>query len=347
MNNKKNLIGVSIIECQEIINNLNEKKFRVKQIMDWIYKKKKFKIEEMTNLPSNFRNLLKKNTIILLPEIVCKEISKIDGTTKYLFELEDKERIETAYMPHLVDGKIKRNTICVSTQVGCPVGCSFCATGREGFTRNLTTSEIIGQILSVEKDKKIDITNIVFMGMGEPLLNYENVINAIKIIIHKDCLNISARKITLSTSGFVPQIKLLADENIPLVLAISLHNPWNEKRNVLIPINKKYNIEDLLKACEYYIVKTNRKITFEYALIKDVNSSKKDAKKLAELLKGMLCNVNLIPVNEVEGTNNVRPNKEQINIFRKILEKEGIECTIREEKGADISAACGQLKGKK
>jgi 23S rRNA (adenine2503-C2)-methyltransferase len=344
---KKNLIELNFIECQQLVNDLNEKKFRVKQIMDWIYKKKNFKIEEMINLPNNFRTALIKNAEVLLPDILYKEISRIDSTTKYLFELEDKEKIETAYMPHMVNGKLKRHTVCVSTQVGCPVGCSFCATGKEGFTRNLTTSEIIGQVLAVEEDKEIKVTNVVFMGMGEPLLNYNNVLKAIGIMIDKDCMKISARRITISTSGFVPQIKLLAEEGIPFVLAVSLHNPWNNKRNAMIPINKKYPIEELLKACEYFIEKTNRKITFEYALIKDVNSSLNDAVKLGQLLKHMLCNVNLIPINIVEGTDNIKPNKNQINLFKRTLEKEGIECTIREEKGADISAACGQLRGKR
>ncbi|MBZ4687178.1 MAG: rRNA ((2503)-C(2))-methyltransferase [Clostridiales bacterium] len=341
-----NLLELNLADCQQFVAGLGQQRFRARQLLNWIYKNKVFDFAQMLNLSKEFRQVLAKEAKIVLPKLTAKQVSKLDGTTKYLFELEDGEKIETVYMPHKDGQDIKRHSLCVSSQVGCPIGCTFCATGQAGFTRNMETAEIIGQILAVENEENIKITNIVFMGMGEPLLNYANVLRAIRIITDKECLDISARKITVSTSGIVPQIRKLADENLPIVLAVSLHTPWDEKRNKIVPINKKYSITDIINSCKYFVDKTNRKVTFEYTLIKGVNDSPEDASKLGDLLQGLLCNVNLIPVNAVKGTDFLRPSKKDIYGFINILHKKGIESVIRIEKGSDIDAACGQLRGK-
>jgi len=330
---------------EELSNLLKENGFpayRSKQFYQWLHTKYISDVNEMSNLPVDLRQWLTNNYDCKFPKVVREQVSKIDGTTKFLFELADKQAIETVLMFHGGKTAKQRKTLCISSQVGCPIGCVFCATGKMGLKRNLTTGEIVGQILAVSSmHGKID--NIVYMGMGEPLLNYNNVLKSVRIITDEMGLNFSSRKITISTCGLVPEIKKLSEEKIPLTLAISLHAANNELRNTLVPINKKYPLEDLLGAVRYFIGKTNRKVTFEYILAKDINDSVAQAKELAVLLKGLLCNVNIIPANPVADTAMNRPNEKVIANFVQILQSKGIEAVVRSEKGTDIDAACGQL----
>ncbi len=332
-------------ELQDNLELNNYPKYRGKQIYEWIYKKKTYNINLMNNLPKELKYWLKIHYSFDLPVVRKKQVSQKDGTTKFLLEYNDKSLIEAVLMYHKEHAGKIRKTLCISSQVGCAIGCVFCATGKNGYTRNLTTGEIIGQILSIINIDG-DIDNIVFMGMGEPLLNYDNVVKSIRIITDERGLNFSIRKITISTCGMVPQIKRLAEEGIPLTLAISLHAANDTLRSKLIPINKKYNIEELINAVKLYIKHTNRKVTFEYILIKDINDSIDDAIALATILKPLLCNVNLIPANPVADASMKKPSQNVIKSFQQKLQSLGIEAVIRKEKGADIDAACGQLKAR-
>lgn len=341
---KTNLIGVSKIQLENYFALIGIEKYRANQVLNWIYKNRVYSIDLMTNLPGEVKKKLFDEYFISLPKLDIKQSSK-DGTKKYLFTLEDGNKIETVLIPHEKNKKIIRKTLCISSQVGCSVKCIFCASGKNGLIRNLNTAELIGQILSVEEEEKKRVSNIVFMGMGEPLHNYSNVMEAVNILTSEECFYLSARKITISTCGIVPKIKELAEKKLSVVLAVSLHSPENKKRDYLVPINKKYPIEELIKACKYYIEKTKRKITFEYVIIEGINDSKEDAVKLSSLLKGLICNVNLIPINKIDEKFKP-PQEEQVDLFKIILKKSGIECEKRIEKGSDIEAACGQLKGK-
>ncbi|SJZ30902.1 23S rRNA (adenine(2503)-C(2))-methyltransferase RlmN [Selenihalanaerobacter shriftii] len=347
MVDKVDLSSLNFQGLEEFMANIGEAEFRAKQIANWIYKQGITDFNQMTNLSKGLQNKLKKVAYISQLQEITKSKSK-DGTIKYLFELIDGKRIETVLMPYR-DG---RNSVCVSTQVGCGMGCNFCATGLQGLERNLTTGEIVGQVLKVQKLISGEefgepaVTNIVFMGMGEPLANYNNLLKAIEILNGNKGLNIGMRKITLSTCGLVPQIKKLAKEELQLVLAISLHAATDNLRDEMMPVNKRYPINELMTACEYYIKRTNRRITFEYALVDGVNNRVQDAKELAKLLSGFLCHVNLIPVNPVGELDLTRPDREDINNFKEILSKNGIQATVRLERGSDIEAACGQLRSK-
>ena len=294
----------------------------------------------MTNLSESLRKKLKENFDLHVFKIIQKQVSK-DGTKKYLFDVLDNNAIESVLMEYKY-GK----TICVSTQIGCKMGCKFCASTGVKFARSLEAGEIVEQLLAVERDENIKISNLVFMGIGEPLDNYENVMKAIKLLNHPKGINMGARHISISTSGIVPNIYKLADENIQCTLSISLHSSSNEKRSEMMPINNLYNIQELMKACKYYIEKTHRRISFEYALAKDNNDNLQDAKSLAELLKGMLCHVNLIPINEIKDGKFNKSTNENIMKFRDYLNAHGIVATIRRELGSDIDAACGQLRKK-
>lgn len=343
---KVDLSSLDLTGLEDFVSNeLGEASFRAEQIINWIYKQGVVEFEEMTNLSQGLRNRLEDKAYINKLTEVTRAQSK-DGTVKFLFKLKDNKEIETVFLPH----QKSRNSICISTQVGCGMGCNFCATGQQGLERNLTTGEIISQVLEVQRimssnsyDSSL-ITNIVFMGMGEPLANYDNVLQAINILNSEETLNISMRRMTVSTCGLVPQIKRLADEELQLVLAISLHAAEDEIRSEMMPINERYPLEELITACEYYLNKTNRRITFEYALIDGVNNRRKDAKKLAQLLSGLLCHVNLIPVNPVEELGLSRPNREAIEEFKEVLSQYNIQATVRQERGKDIEAACGQLR---
>lgn len=294
----------------------------------------------MTNLSESLREKLKQHFDLHVFKIIKKQESK-DGTKKYLFDVLDNNAIESVLMEYKY-GK----TICVSTQIGCKMGCKFCASTGVKFARSLEPGEIVEQLLAIERDENIRISNLVFMGIGEPLDNYDNVMKAIKLLNHPKGINMGARHISISTSGIVPNIYKLADENIQCTLSISLHSSSNEKRSSMMPINNLYNIQELMKACRYYIEKTNKRISFEYALAKDNNDSLEDAKGLEQLLKGTLCHVNLIPINKIEDGKFNKSSNESIIKFRDYLNKHGIVATIRRELGSDIDAACGQLRKK-
>ena len=336
----KNIKDYNIDELQEELINMGEKKFRAEQIFKWIYKEKVKSFDEMTNLSIELREKLKENYTMCNYNILKKQESK-DGTKKYLFDVLDGNAIETVLMQYH-HGK----TVCVSSQIGCKMGCKFCASTGIQFVRNLTAGEIVEQILAVEQDINDKISNIVFMGIGEPLDNYDNVIKAIKIMNNPKGLEIGTRHISISTSGLVPRIYDLANEKIQCTLSISLHATTDEKRSSMMPVNNRYNIEELMKACKDYIKITNKRISFEYALAKDNNDNLEDAQRLVDLLKGMLCHVNLIPINKIENGKFSKSTNENILKFRDFLNEHGIVATVRRELGSDIDAACGQLRRK-
>ena len=336
----KNIKDYNLEDLQEELISIGEKKFRAEQIFKWLYIGKVKSFDDMTNLSLELREKLKQNYNICNYNILKKQESS-DGTKKYLFDILDGNAIETVLMQYH-HGK----TVCVSSQIGCKMGCKFCASTGIKFIRNLTPGEIVEQILAVEQDINDRISNIVFMGIGEPLDNYDNVIKAIKILNNQKGLSIGTRHISLSTSGIVPRIYDLANENIQCTLSISLHATTDEKRSSMMPINNRYNIEELMKACKDYIKITNKRISFEYALAKDNNDNLDDAKRLVKLLKGMICHVNLIPINKIENGQYSKSTNENILKFRDYLNENGIVATIRRELGSDIEAACGQLRRK-
>ena len=336
----KNIKNYTFEELKEELKALGEKPFRAEQIFHWLYVEKVKSFDEMTNLSIELREKLKQNYTMCNFNII-KKLESADGTKKYLFDVLDENAIETVLMEYH-HGK----TICVSSQIGCKMGCKFCASTGIPFVRSLTAGEIVEHLIAVEQDTGDRISNIVFMGIGEPLDNYDNVIKAIHIINHPKGLNIGARHISVSTSGLVPRIYDLAKENIPCTLSISLHATNNEKRSSMMPVNNAYKIEELIQACKDYIKVTNRRISFEYALAKDNNDNLEDAKELVKLLKGMLCHVNLIPINKIENGKYTKSTNENIIKFRDYLNDHGIVATIRRELGSDIDAACGQLRRK-
>lgn len=336
----KNIKDYNLEDLKNELKEMGEKPFRAEQIFKWLYDEQVQSFDEMTNLSLELREKLKANYTICNFNILKKQESK-DGTIKYLFDVLDGNAIETVLMRYH-----HGNSICVSSQIGCKMGCKFCASTGINFIRNLTSGEIVEQIIRVEQDTGERISNVVFMGIGEPLDNYDNVVNAVRIINHPKGINIGARHISISTSGLVPKIYRLAEENIQCTLSISLHATNNEKRSSMMPVNQTYPIEELLQACRDYIAKTNRRISFEYALAKDNNDNIEDAKELAKLLKGMLCHVNLIPINKIENGQFDKSSNENIMKFRDYLNDHGIVATIRRELGSDIDAACGQLRRK-
>ena len=336
----KNIKEYNLSDLQDEILALGEKKYRAEQIFKWIYVDKVKEFDEMTNLSIELREKLKQEYTMCNFKILKKQESS-DGTKKYLFDVLDGNAIETVLMEYH-HGK----TICVSSQIGCKMGCKFCASTGIKFIRSLTAGEIVEQILAVEQDIGDKISNVVFMGIGEPFDNYDNVMKAIQIINNQKGLNIGARHISISTSGLVPMIYKFADEELQCTLSISLHATTDEKRSKMMPINNRYNIKELMEACKYYINKTNKRISFEYALAKDNNDNLEDAKELVKLLKGMLCHVNLIPINKIENGEYVKSSNENIIKFRDYLNEKGIVATIRRELGSDIDAACGQLRRK-
>ena len=336
----KNIKDYSLDELKEELKEIGEKPFRAEQIFKWLYEARVSNFDDMTNLSLELREKLKQAYEIKEFKILKKQVAS-DGTKKYLFDVLDGNAIETVLMEYH-----HGFSICVSSQIGCKMGCKFCASTGIPFARNLTTGEIIEQIMAVERDAGVRISNIVFMGIGEPLDNYDNVVKAIRIINHPKGLNIGARHISISTSGLVPKIYQLAEENIQCTLSISLHATTDEQRSKMMPVNNRYNIEELLQACKDYIEKTHRRISFEYALAKENNDNLEDAKRLVKLLKGMLCHVNLIPINKIENGAYTKSSNENIMKFRDYLNEHGIVATIRRELGSDIDAACGQLRRK-
>lgn len=338
--NKVALKNFTEEELKEFMKTIGEKPFRGSQIFSWIYKGAK-SFDDMNNIPKNLRNKLEEVSYIGNIEVELKLESKVDGTKKYLFLLNDKNIIETVMMDY--DSRV---TVCVSNQVGCRMGCKFCASTIDGLLRNLEPWEILDQIMKIQEDTGKRVSNIVLMGSGEPLDNFENTKKFFEIVNDKNGLNIGYRHITLSTCGIVPKIYEFADLELPINLALSLHSPYDESRKEIMPVANAYTIEETLDACRYYIKKTNRRVTFEYSLIKDVNDSEKEANALSKLLKGMLCHVNLIPINKVEERAFEKPDKSFIYKFRDNLEKNKIPATVRISMGSDISGACGQLRRK-
>ena len=327
-------------ELEKFIVGLGEKKFRAAQIFKWLHEGVT-SYDEMTDISKSLREKLKEVSYVSTLEIECKLVSKIDGTVKYLFRLPDGNCIESVVMRYH-----HGLTICISSQIGCRMGCRFCASTIGGLYRSLTAGEILNQVLFAQKDMGERISNIVLMGIGEPLDNYDNVVKFLHNVNHEKGINIGLRHITLSTCGVVPGIYRLADEDMPITLTISLHAPNDEIRDSIMPINHKYKIDELLKACKYYKEKTNRRISFEYSLISGVNDSFDNAQELADKIKDLQAHVNLIPVNKVEEREFKKGTKAEINSFLKHLTDCGVNATIRRELGSDISASCGQLRKK-
>jgi len=340
------LKSLLLSELQEQLCNLGEPFYRAGQILDWLYKKRVDAIDKMTNLPRSLRSRLAEKFSLGTIEIV-RVLGARDTTRKFLFRLTDENLIESVLIPAspaLYGGRADRRTICISTQVGCAYGCKFCASGLEGFSRNLGANEIVDQLIAVERATGEKIDNIVFMGMGEPLANLENVIRAVRIINAEWGLGIGARHITISTSGLAPQIRKLAEEPLQIRLAISLHGATDEVRNRIMPINRRYNIETLLSACDYYNAHKKQRLTVEYILIADVNDSDEQARLLSRHARRLSAKVNLIPYNNVSGLTWTRPSEKRQEKFLSILRAQGNPATLRREKGHDIDAACGQLR---
>lgn len=340
MGSKIILSGLSQEGFEKIALDMNASKFRARQIHNWIYLKSVSSIEEMTDLSKDFREKLAQIAVVSDSTIKTKQVSQ-DGTIKYLVEYPDGNCVETVLMRF--DNRANL-TACVSSQVGCAVNCAFCATGKRGFVRNLTAAEIVEQVLTIQRDTGLKVTNVVFMGQGEPLLNLENVMQALKIF--NEDFQIGSRRITISTSGIIPQISKLAESDLQSTLAISLHAPISEVRTKIMPIEAKYPLPELKKALKNYIAKTGRRITIEYLLIKDLTDTLEMAKQTALFLRDIKCNVNLIPYNSTDDNKFKKPDGSAVMKFKYILEHSGKKVTIRLERGADIDAACGQLAGK-
>lgn len=328
-------------ELSLALSEINLPKFRAGQIFSWLHQKGVSSFDEMTNISKDLRQKLEEVYEIRSCEIETKRVSKEDGTIKYLFRLFDGEYIESVLMKYKYG-----YSLCVSTQVGCRMGCKFCASTLGGVIRDLSASEILSQIHVAQNDENIRVSHVVLMGMGEPFDNFENVKRFLFLANSEDALGLSMRNISISTCGIVPKIYELMDMNLQLTLSVSLHAPNDKIRSGLMPINKKYNISELMKACRNYVNKTSRRISFEYSMISGVNDSDKCAEELSRLLKGMLCHVNLIPVNNVRENNFVKSDDKRLKKFVSVLEKNSINVTVRRTLGKDIEASCGQLRKK-
>lgn len=334
----KYLPDMDIKELEQLLQNAGQQKFRAKQVFSWIARGVR-DFDEMTDLSKQLRQDLKLFARISGLNIRKKLVSSIDGTSKYLFELQDGNIIESVLMEYL-----HGYTACISSQIGCKMGCSFCASTIAGFRRNLSAGEMLEQILEIQNDSGIRVGNVVIMGIGEPFDNYDNVIKFLRLAHDPEGLNIGYRHMTVSTCGLVPEILRFSEENMQVNLAISLHAPNDDIRMAIMPIGRKYSIDKIIEACKIYTEKTKRRITFEYALIEGVNDSPENAGELAFKLKGLLCHVNLIPVNTVKGIGYRQSDRRHLEDFSKLLMRNGIETTVRRELGADINAACGQLR---
>ncbi len=334
--------NLNMEELKEFVKELGFEPYRAKQIAQWLYKKRVKSFDEMTNLSKKARELLSRKARIDVLKTVKIEAST-DGTRKYLFELSDGNRIESVFIPEK-----DWNTLCVSTQVGCPAGCKFCLTAKDGFTRNLTAAEIVDQYIHVQRDvgENRRISNVVFMGMGEPLLNFDNVKKAVEIMTHKDMLDLSTRKVTVSTVGVVPGIDRMAKEMNKVKLAVSLHATTDEQREKIVPMNRRWPIGEIMKALRRYPADNNRRIMIEYVMLKGVNDSLEDARRLVKLIKGIPVKVNLIPFNPYPGAPFQPTPREDIEKFQKVLWDHNIAAFIRDSRGQDISAACGMLRTK-
>ncbi len=336
---KKDIMSFDLDELTAEIVALGQQKFKAKQIYRWLHKSFVTDFSQMTDLSLSLRKLLDDNFVIFDCTIEKKLVSEYDGTIKYLFRLHDGEFIESVLMKYKYG-----YTVCVSSQVGCRMGCKFCASTLSGVVRNLTPSEILAQVYAISRDNDIRVSHIVMMGMGEPFDNYDNVLKFLALISDGNGVNISMRHISLSTCGIVPYIYKLAEKNLQLTLSVSLHAPDDAIRSSMMPVNKKWNVNELITACRHYAESTSRRISFEYAMVNGVNDTTECAFQLAQLLKGMLCHINLIPVNEVTETGCKRSSQSRIKAFSDVLTGKGFAVTVRRELGSDINAACGQLR---
>lgn len=337
---KKPIKAYSLPELEQVLKELGQPSFRAKQLAQWLYVKHANSYDEMSNLPLSLRSILSETHPLQNASIVQKLISH-DGTRKYLIKFEDGVFVETVAIPSHDD---QRLTVCFSTQAGCPMSCAFCATGHEGFTRNLNIGEMIDQVLIAQEDMEKRVSNLVVMGQGEPFLNYDNVLSALKVFNNSDLLAIGARHITVSTCGIIPKINQFSKETEQFTLAVSLHSARQEIRDQLMPKTVNYPLTELKSILQSYVEKTNRRVSFEYIMLKNVNDSKEDFEALTSFCKDLLCHVNLIPMNEIEDSPFKPSSRETIEFWKTELCERGIETTIRESRGADIQGACGQLK---
>lgn len=336
---KKDIRAYTYEELQEEMTALGEKKFRAKQLYEWLHVKLAGSFDEMTNLSRELRERLNETYMILPVELLERQESSLDGTNKFLFMLHDQNVVESVLMRYK-----HGNSVCISSQVGCRMGCRFCASTIGGLVRNLSASEMLGQVYSIQRITGERVSNVVIMGTGEPLDNYENFLRFIRLLTDEHGLHISQRNVTVSTCGIVPKMRELAEEDLQITLALSLHGTTQEKRKELMPVANKYGLQDVLHACDEYFEKTGRRITFEYSLVHGVNDTDEDASELVRILKPRNCHLNLIPVNPVKERSFVRPSRKNALNFKNKLEKSGINVTIRREMGADIDGACGQLR---
>lgn len=344
---KQDLKGLNLLETENLIKTIGEKSYRAKQIFPWIYLKGVAGFKEITNIGKALQEKLEQSCVISSIKTIDKITSAAKDTEKYLFQLKDGETTESVLMRYDKDLGPGRVTLCISTQVGCSMKCKFCASGLDGLKRNLTAGEIVDQVIQIQKDiikNEERAANIVFMGIGEPLANYDNVLKAVRLINSPDGIAIGIRHIAISTCGLGNQIKRLAKENLQLRLAVSLHATTNEIRNLIMPINKKFPIEELIDACRYYQEIAGRRITFEYALIDGLNDTIRDADRLAYLLKDIDCIINLIPLNQIPEFSYKRSTNKKAQEFKRCLEDQNMKVTFRRERGLDINAACGQLR---
>ena len=340
MNNSKiDIKSMNLVELTEFVASIGEKAFRAKQLYQWLHVKQVYAFDDMTNLSKAFREKLNEVSFITDLKQEQVQISQIDGTRKYLFLLEDGNVIESVLMRYK-----HGNSVCISSQVGCRMGCRFCASTLDGLVRGLRPSEMIDQIYKIGQDIGERISNVVVMGTGEPMDNYDNLLKFITLLTDENGLNISQRNLTVSTCGIVPRMRQLADEKLSITLALSLHASNQKKRLELMPVANKYDIHDVIDACKYYFDQTGRRVTFEYSLVGGVNDTDEDARELSQLIHGMNCHVNLIPVNPIKERDYVQSNAAVIAAFKNKLEKNGINVTVRREMGRDIDGACGQLR---
>ena len=338
-NSKIDIKSMNLVELTEFVASIGEKAFRAKQLYQWLHVKQVYAFDDMTNLSKAFREKLDEVSFITDLKQEQVQISQIDGTRKYLFLLEDGNVIESVLMRYK-----HGNSVCISSQVGCRMGCRFCASTLDGLVRGLRPSEMIDQIYKIGQDIGERISNVVVMGTGEPMDNYDNLLKFITLLTDENGLNISQRNLTVSTCGIVPRMRQLADEKLSITLALSLHASNQKKRLELIPVANKYDIHDVIDACKYYFDQTGRRVTFEYSLVGGVNDTDEDARELSQLIHGMNCHVNLIPVNPIKERDYVQSNAAVIAAFKNKLEKNGINVTVRREMGRDIDGACGQLR---
>ena len=336
---KKDIKSLDLPALRKEMESLGQKKFRADQLYQWMHQKLAEGFEEMSNLPAAFRAQLAENYEFTCLEMVDRKISGIDGTEKYLFRLADGNVIESVLMRYH-----HGNSVCISSQVGCRMGCRFCASTLGGLTRNLMPSEMLDQVYRIQKVSGERVSNLVVMGTGEPLDNYDNLLTFIHLLTDENGLNIGQRNVTVSTCGLVEKIRQLADEKLQITLALSLHASSQETRKTLMPVAYKYELSDVLDACRYYFEQTGRRMTFEYSLVAGVNDKDEDARLLVRLLGDMNCHINLIPVNPIKERDFVQPRREATEAFKNKLEKKGINVTIRREMGRDINGACGQLR---